>query len=79
LRDRCIHIWAATAVALVHSFDPEWIVIGGGVMGSSNQILPFIQDWLDRHTWTSWGKVQVRAAVLGNDAGLLGAIPLLNE
>jgi glucokinase len=79
LRDRCIHIWAATAVALVHSFDPEWIVIGGGVMRSGNQILPFIQDWLDRHTWTSWGKVQVRAAVLGNDAGLLGAIPLLRE
>jgi glucokinase len=79
LRDRCIRIWAATAVGLVHAFDPEWIVIGGGVMRSAGEILPFIQDWLNRHTWTSWGKVQVRAAVLGNNAGLLGAIPLLRE
>jgi glucokinase len=63
----------------VHSFDPEWIVMGGGVMRSADQILPFIQDWLDRHTWTSWGKVRLRASALGNDAGLLGAIPLLRE
>ena len=79
LRDRCVQIWAATAVALVHSFDPEWIVMGGGVMRSADQILPFIQDWLDRHTWTSWGKVRLRASALGNDAGLLGAVPLLRE
>src|ERR1700733_14293819 len=32
IRDRCLNIWAADAVALVHAYDPEIIVMGGGVM-----------------------------------------------
>lgn len=77
LRDRCIHIWAAAVVGLVHSFDPELVILGGGVMSSADVIRPFVQDWVAKHAWTPWGKVKVTAAQLGNDAGLLGAIPLL--
>lgn len=79
IRDRCLAVWAADAAGLVHSFDPEIIVFGGGVMRSADIILPFIQSHVERHTWTPWGKVRVRAAQLGNDAGLFGAIPLLQE
>jgi glucokinase len=78
VRDRCLQVWAADAVGLVHSFDPEVIVIGGGVMRSADVIIPFIQDYVNKHAWTPWGKVEVRAAELGNNAGLLGAIPLLS-
>ncbi|MCH8946032.1 MAG: ROK family protein [Acidobacteria bacterium] len=79
VRDRCLHVWAAAAVGMVHAFDPEVVVFGGGVMKSADVILPFVQEYVGKHTWTPWGKVQVRAAELGNDAGLLGAIPLLSE
>ncbi len=79
IRNRCLAVWAADAVGLIHSFDPEIIVFGGGVMQSAEVILPFIQSHTDQHTWTPWGKVKVRAAQLGNNAGLLGAIPLLQE
>ncbi len=79
VRDRCLHVWAAAAVGLVHAFDPEVIIFGGGVMKSAEVILPFIEDYVSRHAWTPWGKVQVRAAELGNQAGLLGAVPLLRE
>jgi hypothetical protein len=48
-------------------------------MGSAKQIVPFIQGHVDRHVWSSWGKPQVRPALLGNKAALLGAIPLLTE
>ncbi|NDQ57074.1 MAG: ROK family protein [Acidipila sp.] len=79
VRDRCLHVWAAAAVGLVHAFDPEVVIFGGGVMRSAATILPFIQDYVAKHAWTPWGKVQVRAAELGNDAGLFGAVPLLSE
>ncbi|HYG99040.1 MAG TPA: ROK family protein [Terriglobales bacterium] len=79
VRDRCIRVWAATAVGLVHSFDPEVVVFGGGVMRSADVILPCIQSYVAEHAWTPWGKVKVAAARLGNDAGLLGAIPLLTN
>jgi len=79
IRDRCLNIWAADAVGLVHMYDPEVIVIGGGVMKSADVIIPYVQEYVSKHAWTPWGKVQVRAAELGNNAGLLGAIPLLAE
>lgn len=79
VRDRCLRVWAADAVGLVHSFDPEMVVIGGGVMRRAHVILPFVEEFVHKHAWTPWGKVRVRAAELGNNAGLLGAIPLLAQ
>ncbi len=77
IRDYCLNVWATGAVGLIHAYDPERIVIGGGVMRSASVILPFVQAYVNEHAWTPWGKVQVVAAQLGNNAGLFGAIPLL--
>jgi glucokinase len=77
IREYCLEVWAAGAVGLIHAYDPEKIVMGGGVMRSATVILPYIQAYVNEHAWTPWGKVQIVAAQLGNDAGLFGAIPLL--
>lgn len=79
IRDRCLRVWCADAVALVHAYDPEVLVIGGGVMKSAASIIPVIESHVQTYAWTPWGKVQVRAAALGNNAALLGAVPLLSE
>jgi len=75
--DYCLKVWAAGAVGLIHAYDPERIVMGGGVMSNAAIILPYIQEYVNRHAWTPWGKVEIVAAQLGNNAGLFGAIPLL--
>jgi glucokinase len=77
IREYCLKVWAAGAVGLIHAYDPEKIVIGGGVMRSAAVILPYIRAYVNEHAWTPWGKVEIAAAQLGNDAGLFGAIPLL--
>jgi glucokinase len=79
VRERCLHVWAANAVSLIHAYDPEILILGGGVMQSSDVIIPFIQNYVNQHTWSSWGKAQIRATSLGTSAALLGAIPLLSE
>ena len=79
IRERCLQVWAADAVALVHAYDPEIVVVGGGVMESAEVITPFVESYVLKHCWTPWGKVRVRAAQLGNNAALLGAIPLLSQ
>ena len=79
VRDRCLNIWAVDAVALIHAYDPEVIVIGGGVMESANLIVPYIESYVHKYAWTPWGKVQIRPAELANNAALVGAIPLLSE
>lgn len=79
IRERCLHIWSATAVAAVHAFDPELILLGGGVMENGDVILPYVQNYVTRHAWTPWGKVCVAKAKLGSRAALLGAVPLLQN
>jgi glucokinase len=75
--ERCLKVWGVLLVGLIHAYDPEVIVVGGGVMQSASRVLPFLQAYVERHAWTPWGKVRVLSAELGNDAGLLGAVPLL--
>ena len=79
VRQHCLKVWAANAVALVHAYDPEVVVIGGGVMQSADDILPFVEEHVEKHVWTSWGTPEVCAAALGGNAALLGAVPLLSE
>jgi glucokinase len=79
IRDRCLNVWSVAAIAMIHAYDPELLVMGGGVMKRAEAIIPYVQRYLDQHAWTEWGKVQVKAAQLGNDAALLGAVPLLTE
>ena len=79
VRDRCLNIWAVDAVALVHAYDPEVIVIGGGVMESANLIIPYIKSYVHKYAWTPWGKVDIRPAQLANNAALVGAVPLILE
>jgi glucokinase len=75
----CIRVWATNTVTAVHAYDPELVLFGGGVMAAAEEILPEIESYVHRHAWTPWGKVQIRAAQLGSEAGLLGAVPLLAE
>jgi glucokinase len=79
LRDRAVLVWAGTLVSLIHAYDPEVAVIGGGIMRSGKVILPPLRRFVARHAWTPWGEVKIKPASLGNDAGMLGVAWLVNE
>ena len=79
IRDHCLRVWATVTVGLVHAYDPEIVIFGGGVMKSADAILPYIRAHVQNHAWTPWGKVEVRAAELGDNAALLGAIPMVAQ
>jgi glucokinase len=78
IRDRCLHIWACGTVGLIHAYGPERVIFGGGVMRSGDIILPYIRQYVEKYSWTPSGRVAVLPAALGNDAALLGAVPLLS-
>ena len=63
----------AGIVTLVHAYDPDVVVIGGGVMQASDTMLPPIRRYVERHAWT-WpkGRTRVEACALGDDAALIG-------
>lgn len=76
---QCLGVWSAGVVSMIHAYDPEVVVIGGGVMSAAGRILPAISEYVSRRAWTPWGQVQVRGAVLSDTAALLGALPLFED
>jgi glucokinase len=75
----CLDAWSAGVVNMIHAYDPEKVIIGGGVMKSGNIILPYIREKVAKHSWTPWGTVQIEGASFTDQAGMLGVAYLLNE
>jgi glucokinase len=72
-------VWTAGIVSLIHAFDPEIIIMGGGIMKSSSIILPALQKRIDRQAWTPWGKVKLVKAQHLDTAALYGADHLVRS
>lgn len=69
---RCMDVWAAGIVNLIHAYDPEKVVLAGGVTGSSDIVLPYLREKVSRLAWTPWGEVEIVVSQLGHDAAILG-------
>lgn len=72
LQTRSLKVWSAAAINLIHAYDPEILVIGGGVIASKDDIIPAIQEQIIKHAWTPWGTVKVSPAKFINESALLG-------
>lgn len=79
LRDHSLLVWGTLAVNLIHAYDPEVLILGGGIMASGDVILPSMADYVNRHAHTPWGKVRVVASALGDTAALVAGEWLLRE
>jgi len=77
--NHCLDAWSAAIVTMIHAYDPEKVIIGGGVMKSENIILQNIRKKVAEHAWTPWGTVQIEGANFTDQAGMLGIAYLLNE
>ena len=76
LRNESIDTWAACAYNLVQAYDPDLLILGGGVMASRDVIIPPIQQRLNQNPWATWGNVAVVPGLLTNSAALLGVATL---
>jgi glucokinase len=71
--DHCLSVWAAGIITMIHAFDPELIILSGGIMKSATVILPVLQEKVNQHAWTPWGKVKLVEARYPDSAALYGA------
>src|SRR5690606_16320844 len=72
VRDRCMQAWAIGIVNLIHAYDPDLVVVGGGVMHSKNIILPYFKEVIAERTWCPSGTPEIRVADYPDTAALLG-------
>ena len=68
----CMDVWSAGIVNLIHAYDPEIIVLGGGVTKSADIIIPYVQQRVDSLAWTPWGKVKIVESKLMDNVSILG-------
>lgn len=71
--NHCLSVWSAAIISMIHAFDPELIILSGGIMKSSSVILPVLQEKVDQLAWTPWGKVKLVEALFPDSAALYGA------
>lgn len=74
LWETSIRALAAGVASLINAFDPEAVIIGGGISEAWPLIEEPLARWLDRFEWRPVGhRVVVRRASLGEWAGVHGA------
>ncbi len=70
----------AGIVSLIHAYDPDIVVLGGGISGAAWQFLPRVQGYVNEHAWTLPGHtVPIMKARLGDAAALIGVAALANQ
>jgi len=79
MRDNSISAWAAGIVNLVHAFDPNVVIIGGGVMRRAQIIIPSIQKHVDKYTWPPAGTYNIISARDYTNAGVMGMAYLAGQ
>lgn len=79
IRDRSLKAWSLGIINLIHAYDPERVVIGGGVMNSGEIILPYVREMVQKHSWIMDGEINITAAEHMEYAGILGVSYLLKE
>lgn len=71
---QCIELWGMAVANLVSLFNPQKIIMGGGVFGPAVKFIEAIR--LEAARWAqpvSMSNVSIESSILGNHAGLFGA------
>lgn len=76
VRDRWIENVAVGICNMVNIFQPDRLVIGGGISREGEKLLAPIRKYVQENVYThriDMKQTEISAAVLGNDAGIVGA------
>jgi len=72
--EQCVEFWGMAVANMVSLFNPEKIIMGGGIFGPAIPLIPAIR--LEAAKWAqpvSINQVSIEASELGGDAGVYGA------
>ena len=73
--DEWMYEIAAGIVGLVHVFDPETVIIGGGVSAQEDLLVKPLREKILGMVQPDFADgLEIKAAALGNDAGMAGAV-----
>ena len=76
--DEWINYISAALVGLVHTFNPEMVILGGGVSKQKELFVDKVRDKVLHGVMHNFAQdLSIEAAELGNNAGIIGAVKFL--
>jgi glucokinase len=75
----CVGVWGQAIVNLIHAYDPERVVVGGGVTARWDYLGPALQAIVDDRAWLPSSPIEIARATRPDDAALLGLMWLMNQ
>ena len=79
LKLKSMEAWSAAIINLLHAYDPDKLILGGGIMHSKAEIIPFIEKRVRERSWLPETGIEIAAAVQTKYAGLQGMCYLLKR
>ena len=79
LFEECCAYWANCLIALVYAYDPELIVLSGGVLGWGSTLTERVTGIVKERAWTPWGKLNFKLAENPEASVLLGLHALCED
>lgn len=79
IREHSLNTWALGIINMVLAYDPERIVIGGGIMHSKQFIIPRLIELIKNNVWIKDNPLEIKSAEQLEYAGILGLYHLLNS
>lgn len=77
IQENSLKAWSLAIINLIHAYDPERVVIGGGVMKSKDLIIPYVEKMIKKDTWINAHRIELVPAQQVEFAGILGMCHLL--
>jgi glucokinase len=79
IRDHCMEVWVHAMVNLVYAYDPEIIILSGGVLASRDIIIPYIKKRLHTFGWAPFQDIKIEVSDHFESSGLLSAEHLIKS
>lgn len=79
IKEDCLKAWSLAIINLIHAYDPERVIIGGGIMKSKDMVIPYVNDSIGKDSWIRGNKIDVVPAEQVEYAGILGMYCLITQ
>lgn len=74
--EHLLRYWGEALVSFIHSYDPERIILGGGIMNAPESVMEHFSGTVSELSWSGAEPVELVQAQHPNNAGLIGAAAL---
>ena len=73
IRDHCMEVWVHAIANLIYAYDPEIIILSGGVMASRDVILPYIRRRIKAFGWAPFDQIKFEVSDHFESSALISA------